>query len=271
MKKLLTFLAIISCMTTFAHTLTKQCWSNNKYNIQATFGDANGKIEVTTYTNSTRTVLVEATQTYFLNSSGAVSFSVLQPQQNTQVFVYVRWFYKQGSNYFPTSWNSGQGYPNSYSSTNTGSNACSVVAVNEYDITSKQTSNELKISILTKNYNKAYLEYSKDNITFKRFEVTNSKDILFILEEGTTYIRVKYIVNNQTVYSNTLIAKYSDYEINYLKPYKLFVYNQEGKLINILADKQQLSFIVNKGLYYLKYYQIKNNIEIIKVIKFIRI
>lgn len=253
------------------HTLTKKCWADNKYTIQATLGDANGKIEVTVYTNSTRNVLVQSTQTYFLNSSGAALFNVTQPQRTTPVFVYVRWFYKQGSNYFPTSWNSGQGYPNSYSSVNTGTNAYSVVAINEYNITTKKVDNELRINLLTKNYNKAYLEYSKDNINFKRFEITNSKDILFILEEGITYIRVKYVVDNKIVYSNTIVANHTDYSFNYQKPYKLLVYNQEGRLINTFTNKQQLSLILNRGLYYLKYYQIKDNIEIIHIIKFIKI
>lgn len=270
MKKLLTTLTFsLILLSTFAHTLTKQCWLNNRYNIQATFGDANGKIEVTTYTNSTRTVLVEATQTYFLNSSGAVLFSVLQPQQNTNVFVYVRWFYKQGGSYFPTTWNSGQGYPNSYSSVVTGINVCNTVANTNYNIIATKIGNELTITLQTKNYTKAYVEYSRNNKTYKRYEISSDK-ILFILDEGTTYIRIKYIVGSSVIYSNTLVANHTDYSIDYQKPYQLYIYNQEGKLTKIINNNQHLQLLLSSGVYYLKYWQIKNNIEIIKIVKFIK-
>lgn len=270
MKKLLTFLAIISCTTIFAHTLTKQCWTNNRYNIQASLGDANGKIEVTTYTNSTRTVLVEATQTYFLNNSGATLFSVLQPQQNTQVFVYVRWFYKQGSNYLPTSWNSGQGYPNSYSSTNTGSNACSVVAVENYNISPKLNGNELSVILPKATYKEAYFQYSKDGVKFREFKIINN-NYLFLLDEGNTFVRVKYIVNNKVVYSNTVKVFFTDYSINFSQPYTLYVFDQTGKLVDTLNNKTHLNLHLARGIYYLKYWQIKNNIELIKIVKFIKI
>jgi hypothetical protein len=259
MKKLLTTtLLTLSLLFVFGHTLTRNCWSNNQYSIRATQGNNNGKIEVTTYTNSSMTVLVEATKTYLLNNSGAVNFNVLQSVRTTTVFVYVRWFYKQGNNYFPVSWNSGQGYANSYSSVITGTNQCTAVAIEEYNITTQQTNNELHVVFTTTNYDKAYLQCSKDGTKFNEWQIFNNK-AMFLLEEGTTFVRIKYIKGGKIIYSNTVSVTFTEYSINFAKPYKLFIYNSAGQLVKELNNNNQ--YILNlKGVYYLKYTQVKNNV-----------
>lgn len=134
MKKLIIMsLMLISMMAVQAHTLTKQCWNSGTYDIAAAYGDGNGKIEVTVYSNSNMNTVVQAKRTFNLSSSGTVNFTVNQSSRTSPVFVYVRWFQKNSNGtYSAVSWNSGQGYPNSYSSVSTGTNQCSVVPVGRF-------------------------------------------------------------------------------------------------------------------------------------------
>jgi len=133
-------ISVLVCMlffmslTSIAHTLTMQCWNTNgTYNVSATLGSHNGKIEVTTYTNASMSTIVPGgnTHTYFLNSSGSVNFTVPQPSQNTPVYVYVKWFKPDGNGgYLPDNWNNGNPTSGKYTTT------CLALAIKTLEIIS---------------------------------------------------------------------------------------------------------------------------------------
>ena len=130
MKKLF----LIALLTTLslcssAYSFSNGCWYLGQYSVTASQGDPHGRIEVLVYTNSSMSTLLQ-TSSFGLNANGAVSFTVNQPVLTSPVFVYVRWLVRNADGtYSPTTWNSGQGYPNSYSSEYTGTSACFAVPI----------------------------------------------------------------------------------------------------------------------------------------------
>lgn len=266
MKKitlLITFLLFF--LLSFSHTLTNDCWINGHYNMIATLGDNNGKIEVTVYTNSTRTVLVQSTQTYSLSSNGSVSFQVLQPIRITPVFVYVRWFDKQGNNYIPTTWNSGQGYPNSYSSKTTGTNQCTTVAIDYgYYIKYQVIQGKINLYWETSDYDSVELEYSKDGLIFDKFTVILDNQLhtlSYTPSNFKNYFRVRFKKPVGEKLSNIISVDFTQKGIDYSKPYRLCIYDYSGKLIKVVTRETQYKLSL-KGYYTLKYIQQQGDLYI---------
>lgn len=128
MKKLFYAILLLLPFTSYAHTLTNKGWCGGTYTINATLGSANGKIEVTVYTNSSMTTIVQQTGgvspnytiTYLLNGSGAKTFTVPQSNQNVTVYVSVKWFKPNGSGGYVldnVGWGNGTGIVNKTTNT----------------------------------------------------------------------------------------------------------------------------------------------------------
>jgi hypothetical protein len=122
MKKIiLALVLVLSTTISQAHVIWLFCWNNGQYNIHLTDGGYEGKVEVTTYTNSNRTTIVPGgnTVTYYLDVNGAVNLTVPQPSINTPVYVWVKWYKRQGNGYVPDNWQGGPlgAYSGSYTST----------------------------------------------------------------------------------------------------------------------------------------------------------
>ena len=161
---------IISTVMAKAHTIGLFCWQNGHYNVHATLGASNGKIEVTTYTNSSMTTTVTGgnTQTYLLNSSGAVNFTVPQPNMNTPVYVRIKWFKRQGTGYVADNWNSGSPYSGTYTST------CHVTAILFGAIDARNSGNTTIITFQvesTDETNSIIVNYNMPNGNVKHFPI----------------------------------------------------------------------------------------------------
>ena len=154
-------LFMLSLTSTASRHINLNCWNlNGTYNILVTGGSNNGKIEVTTYTNSSKTVIVPGgnMQTYILNSSGSVSFTVPQPLQNTPVYVYIKWYKLSDGEY------------------------------EEEDCSGKYTSTCLALAIKTLEILDAKNVKNTTVITFRGESTTDNEQIIlnFTMPDGTT-------------------------------------------------------------------------------------
>lgn len=195
MKKLQILVLLLAfSLSAYCHSLTRQCWNNvsHTYGIEAAYGDANGKIEVTVYTNSNMSTVIQTKRTFILNGSGTVDFTVNQASRTSPVFVYVRWFSRNNNGtYSPVTWNSGQGYPNSYSSIITSTNQCSIVPIKFTSVTARRiNSNTFEVvfdinEVVGVNYYR--IKLSTDGINFKERAV--------IFPDNTTSGRYSAIIH----------------------------------------------------------------------------
>lgn len=191
-------LMFISGMSLTAQKLTKDCWSSGVYQLTAINGPADGKIEVTVYDNNVRTLVLQPTRTFILNSAGSVAFSALQPIRTSYVYVVARFFKKNldGSYsvfYFGNTGGTGQD-DGSYDATPTASNQCNVLALKYGAITAR---NDKQNTIIT-----FQLESTDDTneITFNLMYPNNveKKYKVILMDKLSVDVMWQITINNVT-------------------------------------------------------------------------
>lgn len=253
MKKLTLFVIImLTSFITKAHDITNQCWNSTtkKYSFNCTnLPNGNATIKLVDANNNVITGTGAYTATIFV-TGGHTTVSVPQAIRTAPVRVRFTW----SDGFVNLQWS--------------GTNNCSVVALYDFGIQARAINGNIQVDWNTDDYETATLQGSIDAKSFTDLITVyhdSLKGITYNLITNMLYYRIKFIKGNSEALSN--IVKIPD--LDFSRPYELFVYDVTGRLVNKYNNTTQSEFNMS-GLFYLKYVQIVNDSAIIRIIKYYR-